>query len=163
MYYINLDENNRILSANTTGQGIAVEGLPSGDLSDYIYVNGEYEYALSNSEEENEQWWNENYIKIEGETTSDMNLWVARKTYYNKESYDVLKDDLIWLTMGKAQGSLLSIKLCSYPNMANNLTKQYIESLENEYTEPAIIEEVINYLTITSFNNRQLPYKTDAS
>ena len=48
MYALNLDNNNRILSV-TYDQYAPVEQprvdtLPDGDVSDYLYVNGEYVY-----------------------------------------------------------------------------------------------------------------------
>lgn len=50
MYALNLSEDNRILSAcsilpNGSYDSMAkVDNLPDGDISDYLYVNGEYVY-----------------------------------------------------------------------------------------------------------------------
>ena len=51
MYALNLNEENRILSAcvvfengNYKGMPI-VNSLPEGDITDYLYINGQYEYA----------------------------------------------------------------------------------------------------------------------
>lgn len=48
MYSLNLDSDNRILSACMCLEGIEyqniVDALPDGDVSDYRYVNGEYVY-----------------------------------------------------------------------------------------------------------------------
>ena len=47
-YAINLDENNRILSATFEAYAdkscIIVNDLPDGNISDYLYQNGEYIY-----------------------------------------------------------------------------------------------------------------------
>ena len=48
MYALNLDTDNRILSACVCLEGIeyenVVETLPDGDISDYKYVDGKYIY-----------------------------------------------------------------------------------------------------------------------
>lgn len=48
MYALNLDNDNRILSATyekyAMDGNIIVETLPDGDISNYKYVNGEYVY-----------------------------------------------------------------------------------------------------------------------
>ena len=48
MYSLNLDTNNRILSACVYLEGFEytniVDALPEGDISDYRYVDGEYVY-----------------------------------------------------------------------------------------------------------------------
>ena len=48
MYALNLNENNRILSATfdkyAPKKQPRVEQLPDGNISDYLYVNGEYVY-----------------------------------------------------------------------------------------------------------------------
>ena len=47
-YALNLAEDNRILSATYEKYAVdgmpIVETLPEGDISDYLYVNGEYIY-----------------------------------------------------------------------------------------------------------------------
>lgn len=48
MYSLNLDADNRILSACVCLEGLeytnVVDTLPDGDVSDYRYVDGEYVY-----------------------------------------------------------------------------------------------------------------------
>ncbi len=51
MYALNLDNENRILSAcyvlpngDYTGMSI-VDSLPNGDVSEYLYIDGEYIYS----------------------------------------------------------------------------------------------------------------------
>ena len=48
MYALNLDTDNRILSATFEGYATEdmpkVETLPDGDISDYLYVDGVYVY-----------------------------------------------------------------------------------------------------------------------
>lgn len=48
MYSLNLDKDNRILSACICLEGFEytniVDALPEGDISDYKYINGEYVY-----------------------------------------------------------------------------------------------------------------------
>ena len=48
IYALNLDTDNRILSATYDQYAPAsqprVDELPEGDISDYLYVNGEYVY-----------------------------------------------------------------------------------------------------------------------
>lgn len=49
MYALNLDQNNRILSAcivlpSTPDTMPRVDNLPDGNVTDYLYVNGEYVY-----------------------------------------------------------------------------------------------------------------------
>ena len=47
-YALNLSEDGRILSATfekyATENMVAVDALPDGDISDYLYQNGEYVY-----------------------------------------------------------------------------------------------------------------------
>lgn len=51
MYALNLDNENRILSACVVLEGMdytdmpIVDTLPEGDITDYLYINGHYEYA----------------------------------------------------------------------------------------------------------------------
>jgi hypothetical protein len=48
MYAVSLDENNRILSATFEAYAdesyVIVNDLPDGNISDYLYQNGEYIY-----------------------------------------------------------------------------------------------------------------------
>ena len=48
MYALNLNENNRILSATYDQYASAfqprVNTLPDGNINDYLYINGEYVY-----------------------------------------------------------------------------------------------------------------------
>ena len=48
MYSLNLDTDNRILSACICLEGLEyeniVDALPQGDISDYKYIGGEYVY-----------------------------------------------------------------------------------------------------------------------
>ena len=48
MYALNLNENNRILSATydqyAPQSQPRVNSLPDGDINDYLYINGEYVY-----------------------------------------------------------------------------------------------------------------------
>ena len=48
MYALNLAENGRILSATypqyAPADAVIVDALPEGDISDYLYVNGQYVY-----------------------------------------------------------------------------------------------------------------------
>ena len=60
MYSLNLDTNNRILSACVYLEGFEytniVDALPEGDISDYRYVDGEYVYdPLPEPEPEQEE------------------------------------------------------------------------------------------------------------
>ena len=47
-YALNLAENSRILSATypqyATTTAVIVESLPEGNISDYLYINGEFVY-----------------------------------------------------------------------------------------------------------------------
>lgn len=55
-YALNLDENGRILSATFEQfapiDAIVVEALPDGNISDYLYVGGEYVYEPISVEEQ---------------------------------------------------------------------------------------------------------------
>lgn len=48
MYALNIGDDGRILSATfsdyATEDAVIVETLPDGDISDYLYVDGEYVY-----------------------------------------------------------------------------------------------------------------------
>ena len=60
MYSLNLDTDNRILSACVCLDGFEYENivdeLPDGDITDYKYINGEYVYdPLPKPEEPEEQ------------------------------------------------------------------------------------------------------------
>ena len=71
MYALNLDNENRILSAcfviengDYTGMPI-VDILPNGNITDYLYVNGEYVHSPLPKEEPVKQPTDLDYIKAQ--------------------------------------------------------------------------------------------------